>query len=145
MPLPSIFHTQRGFLVNNLIVFTNTAFISSFETEEHWDLFSTVLEMFVWTSIFSFQFVISSRTILMIRIRQRKVFILWNFWIGLYLNSTAGFPWILLKLLHYVFTATPVESVINLNLFHLRQGIQDWTKWILWKTIFKKLQGIWSA
>ena len=27
----------------------------------------------------------------------------------------------------------------------MRQSIQEWTEYILWKTPFKKLQGIWSA
>ena len=28
---------------------------------------------------------------------------------------------------------------------HLGQSIQDWTKYNLWKTVFKKIEGIWSA
>ena len=31
------------------------------------------------------------------------------------------------------------------KLLQLGQSIQEWTKWDLWKTAFKKFEGIWSA
>ena len=37
-----------------------------------------------------------------------------------------------------------LDKILNMPL-QMRQSIQAWIKWILWKTAFKKFQGIWSA
>ena len=34
---------------------------------------------------------------------------------------------------------------LSSNEYNMRQSIQEWTKQNLWKTTFKKFEGVWSA
>ena len=38
-----------------------------------------------------------------------------------------------------------LEAVLKHALEFMSESIQEWTKKILWKTAFKKFQGIWSG
>ena len=38
-----------------------------------------------------------------------------------------------------------VLLLLDLNEYHMRQSIQEWTKLNLWETAFKKFEVIWSA
>ena len=38
-----------------------------------------------------------------------------------------------------------VLLLLDLNEYHMRQSIQEWTKFNLWETAFKKFEVIWSA
>ena len=37
------------------------------------------------------------------------------------------------------------DQTLSVMMGHLEQSIQEWTKQNLWKTAFKKYEGIWSA
>ena len=51
--------------------------------------------------------------------------------------------WLLSNLLR-VFQIKELSSDIG-KLLYMGQSIQEWTKWNLWKTAFKKFEVIWSA
>ena len=40
---------------------------------------------------------------------------------------------------------TPINHLTKFQGEHLGQSIQGWTKQNIWKTTFKKFEGIWSA